>query len=385
MSLRGLALNTAEVSGSSRGVVVVYSPDQRGFVHDHERVTRAGIAKRLAALKGFDYAGAFEPVTRYPGAVYFVPNDTLVGIDRVRELGIRSEHDLFGGVVAAAFVATKAITHPLVRPDAYAPEGWSHFFPRRVENAVLAGFAAFTREDVHRAGLRLLEHGPVRVKPASATGGHGQSVVHDADGLEAVIAVMNTAELSSRGVVLEQNLTDVTTYSVGQVRVADLVASYCGTQRLTRDNRGADSYGGSDLVVARGDFDALLRLDLSEAVRLAIAQAQAYDRAAMETYPGMFASRRNYDIAAGLDHARRRRSGVLEQSWRVGGASGAEVAALEAFQGDPALAVVRASAIEVYGGTETPPPAAIVYFRGVDPQVGPITKYTLVESHADPR
>jgi len=42
--------------------------------------------------------------------------------------------------------------------------------------------------------------------------------------------------------VLEEELGDVTTYSVGQVRVAGLVASYCGTQSLTTDNSGATVY-----------------------------------------------------------------------------------------------------------------------------------------------
>ena len=44
-----------------------------------------------------------------------------------------------------------------------------------------------------------------------------------------------------------------------------------------------------------------------------------------------FASRRNYDVVAGLDARGQRRCGVLEQSWRVGGASPAELVALAAF------------------------------------------------------
>jgi hypothetical protein len=97
----------------------------------------------------------------------------------------------------------------------------------------------------------------------------------------------------------------------------------------------------------------------------------------------MFASRRNYDVIQGLDAAGRRRSGVLEQSWRVGGASGAEVAALEAFRADPALRTVRTSTVEVYGEGVPPPPHAVVYFRGVDDQVGPITKYAMVEANGN--
>ncbi len=217
------------------------------------------------------------------------------------------------------------------------------------------------------------------------TGGLGQTVATDPAALERALAALDPAEVARDGVVLEQNLTAVTTYSVGQVRVAELVATYCGTQRLTPDNSGAAVYGGSDLVVVRGDFEALLGLGLPEEVRIVVAQARAYDAAAMAVFPGLFASRRNYDVARGRDSAGRERSGVLEQSWRIGGASGAEIAALEAFRAAPALQTVRASCLEIYGESGTPPARATVYFRGMDERVGPITKYTLVEPYGDAR
>ena len=366
---------------ASPGVVVEYSPDERSYRHAHERVTRSEIAKRLATLKGFEYAGEYDPSAGYSGPVYFAPSDTLVGVQRANELGIFGEHDLFGGVVPHAFVATKIITHPLVEPDAWAPAGWSHEFGRRVADAVLFGFSVFTLKDAHRAGARLLERGPARIKPVRGTGGRGQTVVSKSTDVDAALNRIDPAELSSGGLVLEENLVNVITYSVGQVRVADLVATYYGTQRLTPDNSGTAVYGGSDLIIVAGNFDALLGLDLSEEVRLAIAKARAYDRAALECFPGLFASRRNYDVARGLDANSQWRFGVLEQSWRIGGATGAEIAALEAFHADPALHVVRASTFEFYGESEPPPPNATVYFRGTDECIGPITKYTLVDPH----
>ena len=367
-----------------RGVVVVYSDPGRGFAHDHERATREGIARRLAALEGFDFAGEFDPGARYPGPVYLVPSDTLVGVEAAA-LGVRGERVLFGGVVPRAFMATKAITHPLVGPDAAAPPGWSPAFGRRVRGAVLSGFTAFSRADARRAGERLLEHGPVRVKPVRATGGRGQVVASDAAALEAALGAVEAADLSEHGLVLEEDLAGVTTYSVGQVRVADIIATYYGTQRLTPDNAGEAVYGGSELLVARGGFEALAGLGLPEEARLAVEQARIYDAAATRCFAGMFASRRNYDVARGLDAEGRWRSGVLEQSWRIGGASGAEVAALEAFRAEPALRAVRAATVELYGQDVPPPPAhATVYFRGVDKKDGPMTKYVMVESHGDP-
>ena len=136
-------------------------------------------------------------------------------------------------------------------------------------------------------------------------------------------------------------------------------------------------------MVVRGNFDALVQLPLPENLRIAAEQARTYD-AATSVFSGMFASRRNYDVAQGTNARGQWLSGVLEQSWRMGGATGAEIAALEAFRADPALQVVRASTFEIYGGNQAPPPAT-VYFRGVDERVGLLTKYTAVEAHGDTR
>jgi hypothetical protein len=380
----GAARDAARGGLEPPGLVVVYSGEGRDFAHNHERATRAGIAERLASLKGLPFAGEYDSSAEYTSPLYLVPGDTLVRHEAAA-LGVRGEHDLFGGVVPHPFTATKAITHQLVRPDAHAPTGWSYEFGLRVHDIALRGFTAFKLDDARRAGLILLEGGPVRIKPARASAGRGQTVVSSILGLEAALGAMDGVELGGCGLVLEEDLAEVTTYSVGQVRVADLVASYYGVQHLTPDNGGASVYGGSDLVVARGGFDTLLALGPPEAARIAVAQARAYDAAATECFPGLFVSRRNYDVARGLDADRHWRSGVLEQSWRAGGASGAEIAALEAFRAEPALRVVRASTVESYGrSAATPPPHATVYFRGIDERVGPITKYALVEPHGGP-
>ncbi len=168
------------------------------------------------------------------------------------------------------------------------------------------------------------------------------------------------------------------TYSVGLVRVGSLRASYIGTQRTTRSRHGKEVYGGSSIEVARGGFDALEALALEEGARRAIAMARAYHDAALACFGAMFASRSNYDVAEGRDPTGQQRIGVLEQSWRLGGASGAEVAALEALSDDPALQTVRASTTEVHGPDAPIPDGATLYFCGVDDRLGPITKYAQV-------
>lgn len=377
-------LTTRRPEPGVRGVVVSYPVGNAALHHGHMAATRREIARRLAALTGLAYGGDYDALRHCDTSTYFVPSDTLDG-EAARAAGIQCERDLFGGVVPHAFVATKTITHPLVHGEAEAPEGWSAEFPRRVAGVVLNGYSAFTREDARAAGRKLLVAGPVRVKPGGGIAGLGQSVVDNAAGLDEALDALDSDELSRLGVVVEQNLSDVITYSIGQVRVAELVATYYGTQFMTTNNRGAEVYGGSEITVVRGGFDAFDAWHLPDDIAQAIDQARVYDAAASECFEGLYASRRNYDVVRGRDDAGRSKSGVLEQSWRLGGASGAEIGALEAFRAAPSLRIVRATTREVYGDAPPLPPDAVVYYSGIDEHVGPLTKYALTEAYADAR
>ena len=368
----------------ARGAVVQYTDWASQPPAKHESVTRTLLAAKLAALKGYEFAGDYDPARHYAGPLYFVPNDTLNGSELAQKVGIRDHDDLFGGVVPYPFVATKTITHALVSPNAFAPEGWSHEFARSVRDVVLFGFSAFTPDDLRRAGERVLARGHARFKPARGIGGLGQTVIRSTADLNALLDTIDPAELAQYGAVIEQNYDQIATYSVGQTFVADLSATYYGRQMLTRDNRNENVYGGSDLIVVRGDYDDLLSLGLSRQARLAVNNARTYEAAAISSFPGWLCSRRNYDVAQVVDDDGRHRCGVLEQSWRIGGASAAEIAALEAFRADPSLRSVRAACFELYGDNQAPPDA-VVHFRGVDDRVGPITKYSQVKAYGNPR
>ena len=111
--------------------------------------------------------------------------------------------------------------------------------------------------------------------------------------------------------------------------------------------------------------------------RLAVSQARTYDRNA-HRYPGFLASRRNYDIGQGLDGHGRWRSGVFETSWRSGGASTAELAALMAFAQDSTLQVIEATSAKQFGRRITIPPGAVIHFHDDDPEDGPLLRYTVV-------
>jgi len=349
----------------------------------HETATKTALAQAVAQLLGRSYGGHFRDDLAYPEAPFFVPGDTLTLPDAAR-FGIRNAGDLFGGVVPQAFVATKSITHPLPHPDATAPEGWQPSFGERVAEVVLPGFTAFDRADARRAGHLLLAAGAVRLKRPDGVGGRGQTVIRDRRQLEEALESIEAARLTAEGVVLEANLFDVRTFSVGQTRLGGILVSYCGTQRLTRANDGSQVYGGSELLVARGDWDDLLALELAPQTRTAVAQARVYHEAALDCFAGMFASRSNYDVAQGYDESGTGRSGVLEQSWRIGGATGAEIAAIGAFLADPALRSIGASTTELHGDCGELPDDAVVYFQGDDEVTGPLVKYARLHPHGHP-
>lgn len=364
------------------GRVLLVSRRRNGDPCGHDYASRAHGGARLADLLGYAYAGDYREEAGGAGRAYFVPDDTLVADDAER-LGVRGDGDLFGGVAPYAFVATKAISHGAVAAEACVPAGWSHAVAPLLEDCVLYGFTAFARADARAAARLVLRRGRVRLKRVTGIGGAGQSVAADEDEFEQALRSIADDELARHGVVVEQNLEEVITYSIGQLRVGERRIAYYGTQRTVCNRHGHRVYGGSDLIVVRGGAEALRRIDMPEAARRALAKAQRYDAAISREFPHLFASRRNYDVACGRDADDGVHVGVLEQSWRFGGASPAEIGALHAFERDAGLHHVLASTYEVYGDVE-PPATAIVSFRGTDAQAGPITKYCTVEAHGHP-
>src|SRR5215213_252630 len=96
---RGNDMDASDQGEAVCGAVVVYADPSQGFGHSHERITSAAIARQLAALKGYDFAGDYDPACRPGRALYFVPSCTVLGLEAAEALGIHSERDLFGGVV----------------------------------------------------------------------------------------------------------------------------------------------------------------------------------------------------------------------------------------------------------------------------------------------
>jgi hypothetical protein len=346
----------------------------------HEVETNRALARWLAQILGLKFGGSFDPQVHSDRDIYLLPTQTLVGAAAALQLGVKGPEDLWGGYVEHDFICTKAISHGLLNRHAHAPPGWAPLFSERVRTVVLDGLSVFSFDDARPAAEHLLYNGTIRIKPIHACAGRGQEVIKSLDQFDEILARPEAKALFSEGVVLEQDLDQVITHSVGQSFIGEKVLSYCGDQYLTKDAHGEEVYGGSNLLVVQGGYDDLLTLDLPDDVQLAIRQAQVFDDAADEAYPAFYASRRNYDIAQGIASDGQQRSGVLEQSWRMGGASSAEVAALQSFVNDPGMRAIRVSSVETY--IDQPLPAdAIEVYRGPAENSDFLLKYVTVKSY----
>ncbi len=359
------------------GIVIVLRGNTDECVDDHVRARNIVVARDIASIKGYTLCHSVrqppEEATRY-----FVPYTTLVDMALARQLGIRSEKDLFGGVVVCPYQATKTLAHTLVGAHAERPAHWCATFAEAVKPLVLPGYSAFCTRDLVEAVSVLLEHGDVRLKRALGSGGEGQLVVRDRGDAAAVAAQVPAWEIKNYGIVAESDLRNTTTLSVGTSCVDDLTISYVGTQRKTTSNSGSLVYGGSDLTFVRGGLDTLLALPVSNNWKIAILQGILYNSHTNKL--GAIISRRNYDICQGYDAQGQFHSGVTEQSWRMGGASTIEVMALDVFKNNPTAVEVCASSYSAFGHSAQIPTNAVVYYDGIDRKYGPMKLYSVVHA-----
>lgn len=330
------------------------------------------IAARLAKLTGArlgSTAQHFDDADR----TFFVPTFSL----------IRQSHpeldanQFWGGCVDQEFMTTKLATHPAWAEEDALPTGWKPQFARDLEGAALIGFSVFSYDHAARAGAFLLDKRKIRLKDPYASGGKKQSVVQNNHELEAFLRSLPESDFS-RGMVIEEDIENSSTYSVGQISLTGLTMSYLGRQYSANDRSGESVYAGSRLYVVRGDWEALrTRLRMPVAHRI-IESARRYDSAA-EQHFGLVASRKNYDVLVGPVTEDGFCCGVLEQSWRVGGASPAEILALEALTADNSVSALKVVVRETYGAAPQLAADDFVVYAGEDDQGQPLHKYARIE------
>lgn len=269
-------------------------------------------------------------------ACYYLPNQILLQ-DQAIALGIYSLNDLYGGVVPYEFLKDKSLTHPIYHISMNRPEGWNNQLGVYLKPYVLDGFSAFTTQDVLWAAQGMIDSGPIRLKLASTTSEQSHWVFsHHAEFIK-FINQMQDHPLFKQGMVVEEDLRNTTTFSIGQTEIGGLLISYCGEHVLTTNLNGEKTYGGANLFVVRGNYNQLHDALTFPIHREALHLTRQYEQLIFETFPLLYASRRNYTVLYGVNAKRQVRLGVLKPSWCMGNTSMAELLALEAFCATPKL------------------------------------------------
>lgn len=278
---------------------------------------------------------------------YLLPLNSLLSTE-AKTLGVESIHDLYGGVVPYEFAKTKVLSHPLFQPSYAAPEGWSYDLGQDLLPYTLKGYSAFSVQDAFWTARGLIHEGPIRIKFAHAAASQDQFVCNHYQEVTDLLLQSRFQALLEQGVVIEEQLIDTTTYSVGQTEVAGILISYVGEQSQTPNHEQLPTYGGTHLLAVQGGYEELSEVVSTPVLIRAIALAQNYERCIQSAFPQFYASRRNYDVIYGTAWDGSDRAGVLEQSWRMGGASMAELLAISAFLDAPSLTSVQAWTQERY-------------------------------------
>lgn len=347
----------APVSASGKLARAVIAIPRLGLAErpEHEIASLRAAAQRLGQLLELPVLpGSVSESESW--ACYCIPISTW-SFAEARAHGIEGADELWGGIVPYEFVGTKLISHPVWPGSTRVPRGWQAL--PGIESCTLLGFSVFDSHGAEAAVSYLLKEGSVRIKAPYARGGNGQTVLFRRDDVERWLDTMSDDEISA-GVVVERNLQKSVTHSIGSATLPGREISYYGQQRTTLDPDGKEVYAGSTLVVFNGPSSSMLRELTSDVMAEFVSTAMRYDDIVSLGYH-VIASRRNYDVIEGMDENGSRHIGVLEQSWRFGGASMAEVLALEYFSKQRASRWVTTETVETYTTSAAPPDAVITW------------------------
>lgn len=266
----------------------------------------------------------------------FVVPYAAVTTAAAREHRISGNGDVYGGIVRESEQADKAALHKLIRTDAQYPNWYSPRFADSITQMTLPGFTAFSVEDAMQAFYALTRSGmTVRCKDPSNTGGVGQAKVETGDELEAFVSEFCNG-IARKGVVIETDVTDPSTATVGRLDLLGQHYSWFG-RPYDVQHGGQTRFGGNELTVVRGGFDALLPHISERADVVAIEQSahvlSAYDRF------GVVIPRGALDVVQGTTENGGFVSGITDPSFRPSGSSAAELKAVEALSAHPGAEV----------------------------------------------
>jgi uncharacterized protein DUF3182 len=273
-----------------------------------------------------------------------------------KKLGILKPSDFYGGAVDHLQQTEKSVLHPGV--EGYHPRYFSPEFARLVKDSVLPGFSVFGKENALEGFEKLKRMGGVRLKLLPNSDGHGQFKVSSMGGLKRVLAKIDEAQLAEFGAVLEPDLFEAETVSVGEIVIGGGDYSFLAFQKDDIDpGDRRNRYMGADLITVRGPMTELLKLDQARSAAIQVRQAIAFHGA--YSYFNPVLSRVSYDVLSGVDSNGEAHSGVTDITARLGGSCPAVMLGVRALDNDPKIQAVRAEVDLDYEPREIEPGSEI--------------------------
>lgn len=257
--------------------------------------------------------------------------------------------EFYGALVEDRSHVGKAILHPALSRN--VPRFYSSEFAQRVQDFVIPGFTAFHKADVAEAfpGIQNDEY-DYRLKLPDESDGYGQFPIHDTASLQRILESLNGHEVAEKGVVLEANLHEPTTISVGYAMLGRDQYSFIAHQK-NDDSEGRSRYRGAEVTIIRGTLKGLTGITSPQSERghaVEIAR-KFYD--ALSLY-NVVASRLSFDCLHGFDNNGYIRRGVTDITARLGGTCPALILAAHEFKKKPGIATVSAEVNLNYDPTQ---------------------------------
>lgn len=323
-----------EKNMNKEGVLVEIDPKipepYQGFI----RARNGQIGTDIAQLLGIPYRGyAFDSVAE-PN-LYIVTSKTLTKETAAKKFGSSSSADFYGLAVGDINDVGKAILHPTHATR--TPSFYRADFAEKVRRFVLPGLSCFSPLDAQTAYHEYANNGfDLRFKVANESDGNGQYKIDNPNHLKDVIDQERKA--LKEGVVIEANLNDPNTISLGFVQIGQQQYSFIAHQKNTQPNaEGQSKYLGANVTVVRGPMEVFLKdKDLSMLENTAALQAIEFNQLYQQTFRP-YASRLSYDVVTGFDNHGNTLSGVTDITGRVGGTCPALMVSLLAMQEDPSI------------------------------------------------
>lgn len=302
------------------------------------KIERNGsIAQRIAHHMGLPYKPAPLFHTSPEENAYIVPGVTLDTATAAKLL-IKNEADIYGVAVPNFDMIGKSILHQTVSSN--APPFYDSAFARIVEQngLVLPGITGFSAQDLLDS-YRVVgaPSSGLRLKQSNESDGNGQHEIMGIEHLRELLNAIGPSELANHGAIIEPNLKQKRTNSVGFFKLGSDQYVFVADQ-LNGNADERDMYlGGENIVVTRGEFQALddLLMRLRDPRQEIVSKAMGFLKHYFEYFPNSMTSRLSVDVLSGSHAGFGKLSGVTDITGRLGGLCPATILAAQHLQDNP--------------------------------------------------